>query len=213
MRYVLQALEHAAEHDQHDSVVNIISSFGKLRNAESSAHLHRISRISRLIADELGYDGEFCDMLYMGATMYDIGKIDVPDVVLAKTNALNEEEQEVMKSHTNIGHEILRESHTAALQMGADIAYSHHEYFNGKGYPRGLIGDAIPIAGRIVAVADEVDRLLAADSHRQKEAFDLMQKESGRHFDPACVRAVLDRRDEILEIENKFPNQAAARSA
>ncbi|MBI5782560.1 MAG: HD domain-containing protein, partial [Gammaproteobacteria bacterium] len=146
--------------------------------------------------------------------MHDIGKVGIPDKILLKPGKLTAEEWEIMKTHTTIGYDVLRDSSSPLLRMGADIAHSHHEKYNGQGYPRGLVGETIPIAGRIVAVADELDALLSVRPYKQawnlKDALEQMRRESERHFDPDCVDIMLRHIDTILDIQKKFADVSEA---
>lgn len=157
---------------------------------------------ARLIAETLGKDAEYCDIIEQAAPMHDIGKIGVPDRILLKPGRLDAHERSVMMQHTRIGYEILRDSPSMYLQFGATIAWCHHEKYAGDGYPRGLKGDEIPIEARIVAIADVFDALLSERPYKQpwpvEQALDLIRKESGRHFDPECVEAMLLNLDRIV---------------
>jgi response regulator RpfG family c-di-GMP phosphodiesterase len=119
-----------------------------------------------------------------------------------------------MKTHTTIGYDVLRDSSSLLLRMGADIAHSHHEKYNGQGYPLGLVGEAIPVVGRIVAVADELDALLSVRPYKHawnlKDALEQMQRERGRHFDPAGIDIMLRHIDAILEIQKQFADVSEA---
>jgi response regulator RpfG family c-di-GMP phosphodiesterase len=172
-----------------------------------------VAHISRLIAQELSHDTQFCDMIYLAAPMHDIGKVGIPDKVLLKPGKLTPEEWEVMKTHTTIGYDVLKDSSSSLLRMGADIAHSHHEKYNGQGYPLGLMGEKIPVVGRIVAVADELDALLSVRPYKQawnfKDALEHLRHERGRHFDPACIDVMLRHIDTILDIQKKFADEPA----
>ena len=113
-----------------------------------------------------------------------------------------------MKSHASIGYEVLKDSDSPILKLGAEIAHAHHEKFNGEGYPRSLKGEAIPLEGRIVAVADVFDALVNKRHYKQAwdmgDAFALMRRESGQHFDPDCVDALLKRIDGVVEIQQAY---------
>ncbi len=198
-----QALER-----EHEQIIFKLSQLSTSRDEETGNHMHRVAHISRLIARELGHDEQFCDMIYLTAPMHDIGKVGIPDKVLLKPGKLTREEWEVMKSHTTIGYEVLKDSSSPLLRMGADIAHSHHEQYNGQGYPLGLTGEAIPMVGRIVAVADELDALLSVRPYKLawnlRDALDHMRRERGRHFDPACIEIMLRHIDTILDIHKKF---------
>ncbi len=204
----VELLERQAIEREHEQIIFKLSQISTSRDEETGNHMHRVAHISRLLAQELGRDDPFCDMIYLAAPMHDIGKVGIPDKILLKPGKLTPEEWEVMKTHTIIGHDVLKDSISPLLRMGADIAHSHHEKYNGQGYPRGLVGEAIPVVGRIVAVADELDALLSVRPYKQawnlKDALEQMRRESGRHFDPVCVDIMLRHIDTILDIHKKF---------
>ena len=143
-------------------------------------------------------------MILHAAPMHDIGKIGIPDQVLLKPGTLTAEEFEVMKTHTTIGYDLLKGSDSAVVRAAATITYTHHERFNGKGYPRGLKGDEIPLYGRIVAVADVFDALTSIRPYKRAwttdEALDYLHTGRGDHFDPVCVDAFLARWAEVMKI-------------
>jgi response regulator RpfG family c-di-GMP phosphodiesterase len=204
----VELLERQAFEREHEQIIFRLSQLSTSRDEETGNHMHRVAHISRLIAHELGHDEVFCDMIYLAAPMHDIGKVGIPDKILLKPGRLTPEEWEVMKTHTTIGYNVLKDSSSPLLRMGADIAHSHHEKYCGQGYPRGLAGEAIPVVGRIVAVADELDALLSVRPYKHawnlKDALEQMRRERGRHFDPACIDVMLRHIDAILEIQKKF---------
>ncbi|MHB1140343.1 MAG: response regulator [Sulfuricaulis sp.] len=210
----VELLERQALEREHEQIIFKLSQLSTSRDEETGNHMHRVAHISRLIAHELGHDEQFCDMIYLAAPMHDIGKVGIPDKILLKPGKLTAEEWEVMKTHTTIGHDVLKDSSSPLLRMGADIAHSHHEKYNGQGYPQGLVGEAIPVVGRIVAVADELDALLSVRPYKHawnlKDALEQMRRERGRHFDPACIDIMLRHIDAILEIQKKFADVSEA---
>jgi two-component system response regulator RpfG len=133
----------------------------EFRDYGTGVHLVRMARFAGLIADALGMPDDEVRMLELAAPLHDIGKIGIPDAILLKRGTLTEAEFEVMRRHPQIGHEILRDSQSRFVQLGAVIALRHHERWDGSGYPGGLRGDAIPLAARIVALADVFDALLS----------------------------------------------------
>ena len=175
---------------------------GEYRDGDTNGHVMRMAYTARLIAATLGKDAAYCDVMEQAAPMHDIGKIGVPDRILLKRGRLDARERMIMEQHAHIGYEILRDSPSEYLQFGATIAWCHHEKFNGKGYPRGLAGDDIPLEARIVAIADVFDALLSERPYKNAWPLDrvleLMRAESGAHFDPECVEALLLNLDRIL---------------
>jgi len=158
-------------------------------------HIFRVSRTTARIAKELGMDDETVALLREASTLHDVGKIGVPDSILLKPGPLDDDEWDVMRSHTNVGAQILGDSTARVLTLAAEIARSHHERWDGNGYPDGLRGEEIPISGRIVAIADVFDAL--TQSRPYKEAWDTqraveeIENSAGTHFDPRIVDAFL----------------------
>lgn len=185
-----------------------LSRAAEYRDPETGAHIQRMSHYSRHIARCLGLSMEQQDLLLEAAPMHDIGKVGTPDLVLLKPGRLTEEEFAVMKQHAVIGYEILNASNSPLLKVAAEIARTHHEKFDGSGYPCGLKGDDIPLFGRIVAVADVFDALTSERPYKKAwdidKALQMLRDGAGSHFDPACVEAFLTDWDAVLEIKNRF---------
>ncbi len=185
---------------------------GEYRDEDTGNHVLRVARFARLIADGLGLNPMFSEVLEQAAPMHDIGKIGIPDRVLLKPGRLNHAEWEIMKTHSRIGYEILHDSPSKYLRMGATIAYAHHECFDGSGYPLGLAGEAIPIEARITAVADVFDALCTWRPYKAPwstdQAFDYLQSKRGRRFDPDCVDVFLDNREQVVEIAQTIADVA-----
>ena len=189
-------------------IIQRLTHLSGYRDEETGDHMRRMAHISQLIAQELGLDARFCDMLLLAAPMHDIGKVGVPDRILLKAGKLDPVERSIMQTHAHIGHDLLKDSHSELLRMGAEIALTHHEQYSGEGYPNGLSGEAIPLSGRIVAAADVFDALVNTRHYKQAwalgDAIEFMRNERSRHFDPACVTALLRRIDEVMDIQKKF---------
>ena len=186
---------------------------GEYRDQETGNHIVRMSKYARLIAEELKLTAMECDEIEAAAPMHDIGKIGIPDHILLKPGKHTEEEQAIMRRHPVIGHEILVGSPSRYLKMGAIIALGHHEKFDGSGYPQGLAGESIPLAARIVAVADVFDALTSVRPYKTawsfQQALDFVKTESGRHFDPACVSAFEMRIDSVAAIMRELMDSEA----
>jgi two-component system response regulator RpfG len=178
---------------------------GEYRDEETGNHVVRMAKYSRQIAEELGLSKEESDSLEYAAPMHDIGKIGIPDGILLKPGKLDAAEWEIMQRHAEIGHDILKDSDSKYMKMGAVIALTHHEKFDGSGYPKGLKGDAIPLVGRIVAVADVFDALTSERPYKKawstETALDYLKQQAGKHFDPRCVEAFFNRLKNIRKIE------------
>lgn len=185
-----------------------LSRAAEYRDPETGEHIHRMAHYSKHIAKQMGLSAEQQALLLEAAPMHDIGKVGTPDLILLKPGKLAPEEFAIMKRHAAIGFEILNTGDSPLLKEAAQIAHTHHEKFDGSGYPDGLKGDAIPLFGRIVSVADVFDALTSERPYKQawdiEAACQLLRDGAGTHFDPACVTAFLAGWDEVLEIKNRF---------
>lgn len=182
------------------------------RDPETGAHLLRMAHYSQLIARELGWSQADQELILDAAPMHDIGKVGTPDHILLKPGRLDPDEMTIMREHAAIGFEILDGSASPFLQMAAVIALTHHEKFDGSGYPKGLVGEAIPLVGRIVAVADVFDALTSERPYKAAWEVDravaFLKENSGSHFDPVCVQVFLDHFDEVLRIKARFQDES-----
>lgn len=196
---------------QAQETVFCLAKAAESRDPETGAHIQRMSHYSRLIARRLGLSTEQQELLLTAAPMHDIGKVGTPDMILLKPGKLDDAEMAVMRQHATIGYQVLSMGSSPLLQAAAEIAYTHHEKFDGSGYPRGLKGDAIPLFGRIVAVADVFDALTSSRPYKTAWTFErarqLLIDGKGSHFDPACVDALLGEWDEALEIKQRFQDE------
>lgn len=185
-----------------------LSRAAEFRDPETGDHIQRMAHYSWMIAVRLGLPLEQQQLILEAAPMHDVGKVGIPDHILLKPGKLDEAEFSTMKQHPVIGHQILADSSSPLLQMAAVIALSHHEKFDGSGYPLGLKGDAIPLVGRIVAVADVFDALTSARPYKpawdMDRAVEFMRAQRGVHFDPQCVDVFLDRLDEVHAVRQRF---------
>jgi two-component system response regulator RpfG len=181
---------------------------GEYRDEETGNHIIRMAKYARLIAEELKLSAMECDEIESSAPMHDIGKIGIPDHILRKPGPLNAEELDAMRRHTVIGHQMLSDSPSRYLQIGAVIALGHHEKFDGTGYPNGLAGNAIPLPSRIVAVGDVFDALMTRRPYKEawplQQALDYVKSGSGSHFDPDCANAFLRRLDVVMQIMQEY---------
>jgi two-component system response regulator RpfG len=177
---------------------------GEYRDSDTGNHVLRMAKYSRAIAEELGIAKIECDDIEYAAPMHDIGKIGIPDHILLKTGKLTPSEWDIMKKHTVFGHKILSNSQSRYIQLGSIIALNHHEKYDGSGYPSGLKGEEIPLEARIVAVADVFDALVTERPYKKawgdEKALAMLERESGKHFDPECVKAFFSRLDNIFQI-------------
>jgi hypothetical protein len=168
----------------------------EFRDEDTGAHIERIGRFSTLLAEQVGMEGEFCGRISHAAPLHDVGKVAIPDAILLKPGPLTAAERSIVETHAEEGHRLLRGSSSSILDLAASIALSHHEKWDGSGYPRGLKGEAIPIEGRIVAIADVFDALTSDRVYRGaysiEEAVEMMREQRGRHFDPALLDAFME---------------------
>jgi cyclic di-GMP phosphodiesterase len=176
----------------------------EMHDTETGRHVNRMASIAAFLGSRLGLRADRTLLLRAAAPMHDVGKIATPDEILRKPGPLTGEERKKMEEHTTVGHEILADSESELLRMAALIALTHHEWYDGRGYPRGLSGEDIPPEGRIVAVADVFDALLSDRCYRSAMSIDetaeIIEGERGTHFDPKVVDALLEHLDEALEL-------------
>jgi putative two-component system response regulator len=194
-----QTLEERVEARTHDldlarlETLERLALAGEYRDDNTHEHAQRVGRTVALLAGSIGLDSVEVERLRRAAPLHDIGKIGIPDAILLKPARLDEHEYELMKAHTTIGHQILTGSGSQVLQLSAEIALTHHERWDGKGYPNALAGEAIPLAGRLTAVADVFDALMHRRPYKEAWPLDAALAEigvgSGRRFDPAVIEA------------------------
>jgi putative two-component system response regulator len=186
--------ERTAELEEaHAQILARLARAAEYRDDETGEHTRRVGRLSAAIAEELGMDPEDVSLLKRVAPLHDVGKIGIPDEILLHPGPLTEEQKEIMRSHTEIGGDLMGGSGIPLLNMAEQIARTHHERWNGTGYPDGLSGEEIPIAGRIVAVADSYD----AVTHRRpykpawtaEDAWWEIARKAGNDFDPGVIDA------------------------
>jgi HD domain-containing protein len=174
----------------------------EFRDEDTGAHIERIGRFSTLLAEHIGMDPEFCERLGHAAPLHDVGKVAIPDAILLKPGPLTPEERAIVETHAEEGHRLVRGSSSSILDMAATIALSHQEKWDGSGYPRGLRGEAIPIEGRIVAVADVFDALTSDRVYRPAlpvaDALGVLEDGRARQFDPRVLDAFGNALDDIL---------------
>lgn len=193
----------------HETRLQIIQRLGRAaeyRDNETGLHVIRMSHYARLLALAAGFSDQAADVLFHAAPMHDVGKIGIPDHILLKPGPLDADEWEVMRRHSAIGAEIIGEDHSVLMQTARTIALTHHEKWNGSGYPHGLSGEQIPLIGRIVAVVDVFDALTTERPYKKAwsvdSAVELIQRESGQHFDPRLVALFVELLPQMLEIKH-----------
>jgi hypothetical protein len=168
----------------------------EFRDEDTGAHIERIGRFSTLLAEAIGMSPEFCRRIGHAAPLHDVGKVAIPDAILLKPGSLTSEERAIVETHAEEGHRLLRGSSSSILDMGATIALSHHERWDGGGYPRGIAAENIPIEGRIVAIADVFDALTSHRVYREafsvEKAVEMMLDQAERHFDPVLLHKFME---------------------
>jgi len=188
---------------QEKETLEVLAHVAEYRDENTFLHVNRVAEYSKIIAKAYGLDDAKANIIYQAAPLHDIGKIGIRDDVLLKTDKLTDEEYDIMKSHTTIGYEILKNTTSPILHMGAEIALTHHERWDGNGYPKGLKEKEIPIYGRIVAIADVFDALTAKRPYKKPwslaEALTFMLDNSGKIFDPELIDVFLQVYEDIFE--------------
>lgn len=189
-------------------IIRRLGRAAEYKDNETGLHVVRMSHYARLLAIESGLPAQYCELIYNAAPMHDIGKIGTPDSILKKPGKLNEQEWQEMQRHAEIGAEIIGEHADPLLEMARRIAISHHEKWDGSGYPNGLSGADIPLEGRIIAIADVFDALTSIRPYKKawsvEETVALIESESGKHFDPELVVHFKQVVDEAIKIRDSY---------
>lgn len=189
-------------------IVQRLGLAAEYKDNETGLHVIRMSHYSRILARALGWSEADCDDLLNAAPMHDVGKIGIPDAVLRKPGKLDADEWAVMRQHVSIGAKIIGEHPSGLLRMAQRIALTHHEKWDGSGYPNGLAGEDIPIEGRIVAIADVFDALTSERPYKQawpvEEAVAFLREQSGQHFDPDLVELFIQQLPAVLEVKARW---------
>lgn len=199
--------EQEIEQTQKD-IIFTLAYVGELRSKDTGNHTRRVSEYSGLLGELYGMNAQAVEMLKLASAMHDIGKVAIPDRILNKPSALDENERKIMNQHTQWGYHIFSRSKRPILQAAAIVAAQHHEKFDGSGYPKGLQGEQIHIFGRIVALVDVFDALLTKRSYKDEwrinQALSYITEESGKHFDPKLIDLFVDNFGRFLEIRQKL---------
>lgn len=189
-------------------VVYTMGAIGETRSKETGNHVKRVALYSELLALKYGLDEKEAELLKLASPMHDIGKVGIKDEILNKPGKLTPDEFEIMKTHAELGYDMLKNSEKEILRAAATVAHEHHEKWDGSGYPRGLKGDDIHIYGRITAVADVFDALGSDRVYKKawelERIFDLLKDQSGKHFDPKLVEIFFDNFDEFDKIRKSY---------
>lgn len=194
--------------DTRLQVVQRLGRAAEYRDEETGNHILRMSHNSAFLARCMGWSDAQCELLLHASPMHDIGKIGIPDDILLKPGRLTTDEWEVMKTHAEIGAKLLDGDDSELMMMAKEIAWTHHEKWDGSGYPRGLRAEQIPMSGRIVALSDVFDALTSERPYKKawdiERALDYIQENKARHFDPELTELFLSNTGEILAIRQRF---------
>lgn len=201
----LERSENALEHSQEETIMRL-SLAVESRDAETGSHIERMGKYCHLIASKLGWSDDRCELLRVASPLHDVGKIAIPDEILRKPGALTDEERKEIERHAEIGHKILAGSDSRLLDLAARVALTHHEHWDGNGYPNGLAGEKIPIEGRIAAIADVFDALTSDRVYRPamtvERTLSIMTEGRGTQFDPELIDLFIDSIEEVLQIRD-----------
>ncbi|HEX2056825.1 MAG TPA: HD domain-containing phosphohydrolase [Actinomycetota bacterium] len=206
----LQMLENELRLTQ-DAVVERLSIAAEFRDDETARHVQRMSRYTALLARRAGATPARAEEVRIASVMHDVGKIGIPDSILLKPGKLTPEERRIMEQHSEIGYRILSGSRSELLTLAAQIAWTHHERFDGNGYPRRIAGDDIPVEGRMAAIADVFDALTSNKVYKKAspvpQAVEIMREGRGSHFDGALLDLFLDSMDEVVRIKERYADR------
>ena len=193
-----RALEQA-----HQETLFRLARAAEHKDGETGAHMQRVGAFAAMIAGAMGCPPDYCEILYKAAQMHDIGKIGIHESILRKSGPLTSDEWRLMREHPRIGASILAGSDAPVLELAAEVSMAHHEHFSGAGYPQGLSGEAIPLSGRIVALADFFDTLSIDRCYRpargDAEILDMIRERRGQQFDPRVVDAFFSIVDRLFQ--------------
>jgi response regulator RpfG family c-di-GMP phosphodiesterase len=194
--------------DREFETLKVLGNIAEYKDPETGNHVSRVAHYSLMLAESLGEDEEIQDFIFNASPLHDVGKIGIPDSILLKPGKLTPPEWDKMKTHSMIGYEILKNSESPFLKAGAIIAKTHHERFDGTGYPDGIKGEDIHLFGRIVAITDVFDALMTKRPYKDPwpidKALELVENEKGSHFDPMIVDHFLSKIKRVEKIANIF---------
>ena len=189
-------------------LIRRLAQAGEMRDKETGRHVLRVGKYARVLADGIGLPDEIGYMIEKAAPLHDLGKIGIPDSILLKKGMLTDDEREIMNSHAQKGADLLSEHESMLVQMAGTIALSHHERWDGEGYPKGIQGESIPIEGRITALSDVFDALTTIRPYKNAwtvdETIEYIKKMSGSQFSPELVDVFISKLDKILQIKASY---------
>ena len=198
----------ALMHEREKEALHVLGRAAEYRDPETGAHIARVAWYSKMLAESYGLSRSVQEVLFHASPFHDLGKVGIPDAILLKPGKLTDEEMNVIKTHPQIGYDILKECKSVYLSSGGIIALTHHEKFDGSGYPKGLKGDQIPILGRIVAICDVFDALTSFRPYKPAwsidDALEFLKVNAGTHFDPHLVELFCHLKAKIIEIHETY---------
>lgn len=202
--------QHTQElHETQEQMLKHLGRAAEYRENESSMHMVRVAELSALLGRAMALSENDVRLLYRASPLHDLGKIGIPDHILLKKEALSDEEEQIMRSHVQIGADILADKSSPFVVLAREIALHHHEKWDGSGYPQGLAGEDIPLPARIVALAETFDSMMSAPPNKEawsfEQAVSYVESHSGSYFQPELVQHFMDCLDEIRQIQEKFP--------
>lgn len=207
----LEAAYKALRASQEETVTRLAAA-ADWRDTDTAQHINRVGEYCAHLAAWYGCSREYVEEIRMASKMHDVGKLGVPDAILLKPGRFTEEEFKTMKRHTTMGGKILEGSNSPLLQMAHRIALSHHEHYDGSGYPSGLAGEDIPLEGRITSICDAFDAMCSKRVYKEAypldKVFGIIKEELGKQFDPNLGQLFIDHRDKVEQIMMQFSNTA-----
>lgn len=211
---VLESLvQHRTEElwQSRDETIQKLAKAAEFRDNETAQHTVRVGEYCAILARGMGMAEDYCERIRAASPLHDVGKIGIPDQILLKPGRLTPEEFEIIKTHSEIGYRILGDSRSEVLNLGGLISLTHHEKYNGKGYPNGLTGETIPQVGRIVAICDVFDALTSKRVYkaamRVDEAVLVLKEERGQHFDPLLVDLFVTNLVAMVGVRDKYTDE------
>ncbi|MFC7521661.1 HD-GYP domain-containing protein [Xanthomonas populi] len=209
----LTLTENARLAQQYRDAIHLLGTAGQGQDADTGAHIWRMAAYTRVLAETVGWSTQQAQLLQDAAPLHDAGKIAVPGSTLHKPDSLDEHERSVVRQHPQVGHDLLRHGRGPMFRLAAEIALHHHECWDGSGYPRGLAGDAIPEAARIVAVADVFDALCGRRAYKApwavEDAMRKLESMAGKQLEPRLVQHFRQALPKILHIKDAWDSPAA----
>lgn len=191
-----------------DTLINILARVGEMRDNDTGKHVIRVGKYARLLSEAYGLPTDICYLIEKAAPLHDIGKIGIPDHILLKNGKLTDAEWDKMREHAEMGADLLSDHNSLLIQLAASIALSHHEHWDGSGYPSQLKADSIPIEGRITAISDVFDALTSERPYKKawsiEEAIEYIKNKTGTQFDPRLVELFIENISKIIAIREYY---------